>query len=102
MVDLVRRLMRVGGALDRVGLPSIEFPALDEIVSEMEKSHRKIEFSNGKKDSKRERIRCYKRLLRLSKRVFTLFKGRLTPLSRNRTRRLGCSTEQKTAGCACA
>lgn len=77
MVELVRRLMRVGGALDCVGLPSIESPVLDEIVFEMEKSHRKIEFSNGKKDSKRERIRCYKRLLRLSKRVFTLFKGRL-------------------------
>jgi IS5 family transposase len=69
MVDLVTRLIHIGEGLERVHLPPIESDEMRKLLSKMERWNREIEFSQGKKDSKRLRRRRYEQLLRTSKRI---------------------------------
>jgi hypothetical protein len=69
MVDLVARLVRVGEGLERVDLSPLECDGIGKLLQEMVRLNREIEFSHGKKDGKRIRCRCYKKLPRKSKRI---------------------------------
>lgn len=72
MVDLVARMIRLCDLLEHVHLTPIDCGMIREILSVMVRLNREIDFSKGKKDGHRVRTRCYKKLLRLSKRIRTL------------------------------
>jgi hypothetical protein len=75
MVDLVSRMIRIGEGLERVDLSPIDCARIRKYLQKMVTLNREIEFSQGKKDGKRDRRRRYEKLLRISKRIHTL----LTP-----------------------
>ena len=81
LVDLVRRLMRIGEGLGRINLPSIKSDKLQSILTKMTTLSRKIELSRGKTDAKPERTRRYKKLLQLSKQAHTVLLAHITPLT---------------------
>jgi len=72
MVDLVARLIRVAEQLEHVHLTPIDCGMIRKLLSEMVRYNREIDFSQGKKDGQRIRTWCYKKLLRISKRIHTL------------------------------
>jgi hypothetical protein len=72
MVDLVARLIRVGELLGRVQLAPIDSGMIRQLLAQMVRLNREIDFSQGKKDGQRIRTRCYKKLLRISKRIHSL------------------------------
>lgn len=81
MVALVARLIRVGERLDRVLLPAIDCTKVRKLFSKMVRWNREIEFSQGKKDGKRIRARCYDNLLRTSKRVQALMTDKVASVA---------------------
>lgn len=72
MVDLVARLIRVCELLGHVQLTPIDCGMIRQLLSQMARLNREIDFSKGKKDGQRVRTRCYKKLLRIVKRIRTL------------------------------
>jgi IS5 family transposase len=72
MVELVARLIRVGELLGRVQLAPIDSGMIRQLLAQMVRLNREIDFSQGKKDGQRIRTRCYKKLLRISKRIHSL------------------------------
>jgi hypothetical protein len=81
MVNLVSRLFRVIRGFDRVHLPPVEYDRLRKLLSKMVELDREIEFSRGKKGSKRTRRRLYKKLLRMAKRIYTLLDPQIAELA---------------------
>lgn len=63
MVAFVERLLRVGAALPRLGLPAIELPKVRRHLGVMMDLDREIDMTRGTKEGARARRRRYERLL---------------------------------------
>jgi len=72
MVDLVARALRRGAQLDRFGLQNIEAPRVTKLLGKMVSLHKRISMGTGRVDSRRERARTYRELLRLARRAMAL------------------------------
>jgi len=81
MVDLVSRLIRICKALDRVHLSPIDLDGLEKLLMKMAKLSREIDFSRGKRDSKRTRRRRYEKLLRLARRIHNMMAPKVAELA---------------------
>jgi len=81
MVDLVARLIRIAEGLERVDLSPIDCGGIRKCLQKMVRLNRDIEFSHGKKDGKRARRRCYKKMLRMAKRIHTLLTPKVVTLA---------------------
>ena len=82
MVDLVARLVRVGGRLERVGLSPIDCDVTRNRLLKMITFDREIEFSFGKKGGKRTRRRLYEKLLRKAGQTHTSLTRKVADLIR--------------------
>jgi IS5 family transposase len=80
MVNLVRRVLRVGATLGRVQLPVVESVEVQKVLASMVTLDREIDMSRGKKEGARERRRRYERLLKKANRVHELLSAKVTPL----------------------
>jgi len=80
MVDIVARFVRIAEGLSRVHLPPIECGGLRKRLTDMVRFNREIEFSRGKKNSKRQRRRRYEKLLRRSRRICALMAPKVNAL----------------------
>jgi hypothetical protein len=81
MVDLVSRMIRVGEGLERVDLSPIDCAGIRKHLQKMVRLNQEIEFSQGKRDGKRNRRRRYEKLLRISKRVHALLTPKVVKLA---------------------
>lgn len=81
MVDLVARLIRIAEGLEHVDLSPIDCDGIRKRLQKMVRLNRDIEFSHGKKDGKRTRHRCYKKMLRMAKRIHTLLSPKMVTLA---------------------
>ena len=81
MVDIVARLIRIGEGLERFYLSPIECDGIRKHLKTMAQLNREIEFSHGKKGSKRTRRRRYEKLLRKSKRIHSLLTPKVDKLA---------------------
>jgi IS5 family transposase len=63
VIALLSRILRVGGKLDRLGLPRLQSDQVERLLQRMVRLNREIEFSRGKKNGKRARVRRYQKLL---------------------------------------
>ena len=72
MVGLVARLMRVGGALPRLGLPALASAGARGHVGVMATLHREISLQPDARERARARQRRYEKLLRRARRVHRL------------------------------
>lgn len=80
MVALVQRLLRVGGALDRVGLPVSESLEARKALGVMVGLDREIDMTRGRKESARTRKRRYERLLKKAHRVHKILTAQFSML----------------------
>lgn len=81
MVDIVARLIRLGEGLQHFNLSPIECGEIRKHLQKMIKLNRQIEFSRGKKDSKRTRRRRYEKLLRMAKQTHALLTPKVVSLA---------------------
>ena len=81
MVALVSRLLRIGRKLPRLGLPLLTSTEAERCLEELVTLNRRIEFTAGKKDSKRLRKRSYQKLLKKAKRAHKLLTDLVAPLT---------------------
>ena len=72
MVDLVARVLRRGGKLDRFGLVNIDEPRARKLLGQMVSLHKQISMGTGKAGSRRERRKTYAKLLRLARRALAV------------------------------
>jgi IS5 family transposase len=63
VIALVGRILRVGGKLDRLGLPLLQSDSVEGLLKRIVRLNREIEFSLGKMGGKRARERRYRQLL---------------------------------------
>jgi hypothetical protein len=82
VIALVSRLLRVGGKLDRLGLPRLDSAEAEALLKQIIKLDREIEFSRGKKDSSRIRQRRYGQLLKKAGRAHAVLAALVAPLAR--------------------
>ncbi len=69
MVDLVARLLRRGGKLERLGLVPLADAVAGKLLRRMTSLHKRISMGAGKPGSQRERRKLYKKMLDLARRA---------------------------------
>jgi len=80
MRDLAARLLRMGVALERVGLPKVESDSAGKAARDMAVLDREISLSQGRKDGARDRRRRYEKLLRRARRFHGQMSRLMAPL----------------------
>lgn len=81
MRDLAARILRIGSALPRVGLPAMENESAGTALHRIATLDREIGLSQGRRDSARTRRRRYQKLLRHARRVHALLTPRVEELA---------------------
>jgi hypothetical protein len=83
MVALAQRILRVGAAMPKLGLPELATcKALRRNVSAMISLDREIDFAKGTKEANKVRRRRYEKLLLRARRVLRRFEAALEPIER--------------------
>lgn len=77
ITKLVERICRLGGKLDRFGLPNFKSDGLEELQTELRRIHREIGFGMGKAKSQGKLKKLYYKLLRRGRRCCKRFEREL-------------------------
>jgi IS5 family transposase len=82
ITKLVERICRMGGKLDRFGLPNFKSDGLEELQTELRRIHREIGFGTGKAKSQGKLKKLYYQLLRRGLRCCKRFERELAAVKK--------------------